>query len=415
MFAAMGLAAALVMAQDADRWSEATVTPLFADGRLQGCSLGFKSAQFDNLYFGGRAVAADGNITVAHFGGTRFGAMLKVGILDQGAMLAPDTSNLVTGYATNATEVMVNQAAENVGYRLTVFNLGEQTSDALLSIYTRSAITVGIQLNGEENAILFRTDLTAAQASEWLECYRALLVVITDDLEQTLDHTDPAPASSEWETLPPAQDPVPAGRLLGNASVLPPGFTLEEPTNEGAGPWTEYQVPSPPIPPGFTLEPPTSPAEPWWLNDPVVGSAEDPYAGIAQVVPPPPPGFRPVSEFSDAELLGALIGPGWEGVRPDGWKLMSRSSEVLTFYRSARQPRHIWFRVEYSDVASEYRSARSLNEVDCAGGRLRIVSLSTFSLPNLEGSHEGFDETQSWDYVAPDTHGETMLQAACGE
>jgi hypothetical protein len=412
MFAAMGLAAALVMVQDADRWSEATVTPLFADGRLQGCSLGFKSAQFDNLYFGGRAVAADGNLTVAHFGGTRFGAMLKVGIFDQGAMLAPDTSNLVTGYATNATEVMVNQAAENVGYRLTVFNLGEQTSDALLSIYTRSEITVGIQLNGEEDAILFRTDLTSAQASEWLECYRALLVVITDDLEQTLGHTDPSPVSSELETLPPAQDPIPASRLLGNASALPPGFILEEPTNEAVGPWTKYQVP--PLPPGFTLDPPTSPAEPW-LNDPIVGSAEDPYAGIAQEVPPPPPGFRPVSELSDAELLQALLGPGWEGVRPDGWTLISRSSEVLTFFRPARQPRHIWLRVEYSDDASDARSVRSLNEVDCAGGRLRIVSLSTFRLSNLEGPHEGLNEIQSWDYVAPGTHGEALLQTACGE
>lgn len=417
MFAAMGLAAALVMAQDADRWSEATVTPLFADGRLQGCSLGFRSAQFDNLYFGGRAVAADGNLTVAHFGGTRFGAMLKVGILDQGAMLAPDTSNLVTGYATNATDVMVNQAAANVGYRLTVFNLGEQTADALLSIYTRSAITVGIQLNGEKNAILFRTDLTAAQASEWLECYRALLVVITDDLEQTLDQTDPAPASRERETLPPAQDPIPASRLMGNASVLPPGFTLDEPANQGAGPWTRYQVPSPSVPPGLSTTPPEQSSSRWTITPaprPGADSPEDAHSGFAGT-PPPPPGFRTISEFSDAERLEASLGPGWEGVRPDGWTLISRSSEMLMFSRPARQPQHIWLRVEYSDNASESRSVRSLNEFDCAGGRLRIVSLSTFRLSNLEGPHEGLNEIQSWDYVAPGTHGEALLQTACGE
>lgn len=418
MFAAMGLAAALLMAQDVDQFSEATVEPLFADGQLRACILGFRSAKFDNLYFSGRPVAADGNLTVAHFGGTRFGAMLKVGILDQGAMLAPDTSNLVTGYATNATEVMVNQAAENAGYRLTVFSLGDKTSEALISIYTRSSLTFGVQMNGEQHALTFRTDLTAEQASEWLQCYRALLVVITDDIEQTLDQTDPAPASSEWETLPPAQDPVPAGRLLGNASVLPPGFKLEEPTNEGVGPWTEYQLPSPPIPPGFSTTPPVQSSSRWTITPaprPGADSPVDPYAGISQVVPPPPPGFRPVSEYSDAELFEALFGPGWEGVRPHGWKLISRSSEMLMFSRPARQPRHIWLRVEYSDNASESRSVRSLNEFDCAGGRLRIVSVSTFRLSNLEGPHEGLNEIQSWDYVAPGTHGDALLQTACGE
>jgi hypothetical protein len=221
-------------------------------------------------------------------------------------------------------------------------------------------------------------------------------------------------ADAVWPRQPVAQSPRPTE---APSSAQPVSITFVEPVGEGGGPWTKYQVPPPPITPGLSTTPPGQSSSRWTITPaprPGADSPEDAHAEF-RGTPPRPPEVRALSEYSDAELLEALLGPGWEGVRPDGWTLMSRSSELLTFHRPARQPRHIWFRVEYSDVASDYRSARSLNEVDCAGGRLRIVSLSTFSLPNLEGPHEGFNEIQSWDYVAPDTHGETMLKAVCGE
>ena len=175
MFAAMGLAAALMMHQDADRWSEATVAPRFAEGRLQGCAINFKAVRRDNLYYGGRAVGADGSLNVYHFGGTAVSAMLKVGILDGETLNAPDRSYLITDYVTNAEDLTANMAAaEDVGYTLSSFSFGAQTGEALGSIIGQSKLTVGVQMNGGQGAIPFRVDLTEAQVADWSSCMDAL-------------------------------------------------------------------------------------------------------------------------------------------------------------------------------------------------------------------------------------------------
>jgi hypothetical protein len=218
-------------------------------------------------------------------------------------------------------------------------------------------------------------------------------------------------AEAVWPVQPVAQSPRPTE---APANTRPPGVALDGPTNQGEGPWTKYQVP--PLPPGFTLDPPQSPPEPW-LNDPIVGSPEDPYAGFSRVAPPPPPGFRPVSELSDAELLAALyrLPAGWEHAEPNGWLWKGFNEETLLLTQSARQANHIWVRYEYKSQREGLRSTRALIEADCTGWRTRQAQFTSFSRANLQGLVDSNDWVLPWSAAAPGTFGETILKAACGE
>ena len=214
-----------------------------------------------------------------------------------------------------------------------------------------------------------------------------------------------------WPGLPVAQSPKPTEAPV---SARPSGVTLDQPTNEGEGPWTSYQVPPPP--PGFTLVPPVPPP-PAWQTAPRVASPDDPYAGFAQVVPPPPPGFRPVSELSDAEILAAAlrVPAGWEHVEPNGWLWKGFNDETLLLTQSARQANHIWARYEYKSQREGLRSTRVLIEADCAGWRMRQAQFTSFSRANLQGLVDSNDGVSPWSAAAPGTFGETILEAACGE
>ena len=175
----IGIVAALaLLAQEPDRLSEATVAPVFAEGRLRGCALNFKSVQRDNLYFGGRAVGADGSFNLYHFGDGQVGAMLKVAVLDGDAMRMPDTGYLITSYETNAEDVTSNMVGDDAGYRLTTFRFGESTAEAIGYIAGTAMITVGVQMGGGQSAIPFRTDLTEAQAADWELCVDTLITDI---------------------------------------------------------------------------------------------------------------------------------------------------------------------------------------------------------------------------------------------
>ena len=179
----IGIVAALaLLAQEPDRLSEATVAPVFAEGRLRGCALNFKSVQRDNLYFGGRAVGADGSFNLYHFGGGQVGAMLKVAVLDGEAMRLPDTGYLITGYATNAEDVTSNMVGDDAGYRLTSFRFGASTAEAIGYVAGSAAITVGVQMSGGQSAIPFRTDLTQEQASSWESCVDTIVADIRSAL-----------------------------------------------------------------------------------------------------------------------------------------------------------------------------------------------------------------------------------------
>lgn len=209
---------------------------------------------------------------------------------------------------------------------------------------------------------------------------------------------------------PVAQSPKPTD-APGNE--MPPAYAPDEPMTDGEGPWTGYQK-DPLLPPGLTFDPPPPPA---WQTAPGGGSPEDPYAGIARGVLPVPPGFRLVSELSDAELLAHLyrVPAGWEHVEPNGWRWRGRNDETLLLAQPARQPQHIWVRYEHKSEQEGVRSIRHLIEVDCANWRTRQAQSTSFSRSNLVGLLATIDSLSPWSAAAPDTFGEMILEAACGE
>ncbi len=180
------IAALLLIGQAEERWSDATVTPVFGDGALRGCALNFKSVKRDSLYFGGRAVGADGSFNLYHFGAGDVSAMLKVTVLDGQALRLPDTGYLITGFASNASDINSTLVSEDSGYRLISFTLGAATADAIGHVAVDSAITVGVQMNGGRSAIPFLTELSEDQAADWSECVATLLT----DAEDALGATD---------------------------------------------------------------------------------------------------------------------------------------------------------------------------------------------------------------------------------
>lgn len=183
----IGMALAFgLLAQEPDRWSEAIVAPVFAEGRLRACAINFKAAQRDNLYFGGRYVGTDGSFNLYHFGDGKVGAMLKVAVLEGEALRLPDTGYLITGYATNAADAVSNMEADDVGYRLVAYSLGDATVDAIANFSVNSTVTVGVQMFGGTSAIPFRVDLSNDQAADWSDCVGTLI----NDIERVLGDTD---------------------------------------------------------------------------------------------------------------------------------------------------------------------------------------------------------------------------------
>lgn len=184
----IGLAVALALfAQEPDRWSEARVAPIFGEGKLGGCLINFKSAQRDNLYFGGRVVGADGSFNLYNFGEGNFGAMLKVAVLDGEALRLPDTAFLISGYATNADDVLSNMVGDDAGYRLVALRLGESTAEAIFRIAQSDTMIVGVQMNGGRSAIPFQVDISEEQRAEWRGCVNQVM----DDILASLGEASP--------------------------------------------------------------------------------------------------------------------------------------------------------------------------------------------------------------------------------
>jgi len=105
---------------------------------------------------------------------------------------------------------------------------------------------------------------------------------------------------------------------------------------------------------------------------------------------------------------------GWEFIEVGEWILFDRGDDSLTFVMAARQPMHIWTRVEYRRPASTgTRSSRQLKQVDCNAWRVRTITSLSFSASNLQTLRLSDDEAQPWSYPAPGTIGEIPLTLLC--
>jgi hypothetical protein len=105
---------------------------------------------------------------------------------------------------------------------------------------------------------------------------------------------------------------------------------------------------------------------------------------------------------------------GWEFIEVGDWTLVDPGDDSLTFVMAARQPTHIWTRTEHRRPSTTgTRSYRHLQQVDCNGWRVRVITSQWFSASNLQTLRLSDDEAQPWSYPAPGTVGEIPLIVLC--
>lgn len=106
---------------------------------------------------------------------------------------------------------------------------------------------------------------------------------------------------------------------------------------------------------------------------------------------------------------------GWEFIEVMDWVWVGGDAggTSLMFIRRARQPDHIWIRYELkSPTPAGARSWNHLVQVDCSGGRTKVVSGSSFSENNLLDFRLD-SAPEDWRYPSPGTRGDFPLQLLC--
>jgi hypothetical protein len=59
------------------------------------------------------------------------------------------------------------------------------------------------------------------------------------------------------------------------------------------------------------------------------------------------------------------------------------------------------------------RSSRTLAEFDCREKKVRNLSLTTFTQPNLSGNSTSINKVTDWSFIAPNTNAELLLEVVC--
>ena len=144
---------------------------------------------------------------------------------------------------------------------------------------------------------------------------------------------------------------------------------------------------------------------------------------------------QPASDLSDEELLARLQaqqsgpweaygeqivpGPEWAHVTFDGWTYAFESADgdVIQFVQPGRSRGHVWARYEYLEMtaARPFRSLRVLYEINCSTWQTRTVQMDAFAQSNFSGDQLFVPFTQQWEYAAPTTFSEAVLDYGCGD
>jgi hypothetical protein len=105
---------------------------------------------------------------------------------------------------------------------------------------------------------------------------------------------------------------------------------------------------------------------------------------------------------------------GWEFIELQDWTLVDADDDILVFVQAARQPMHIWVRWEKKRaLPTGLRSWRDLVQVDCSGGRTRLVTNQAFNASNLEELVGPAGEAAPWTFPAPGSRAEIPLLVLC--
>lgn len=105
----------------------------------------------------------------------------------------------------------------------------------------------------------------------------------------------------------------------------------------------------------------------------------------------------------------------WTASRPSmDWALVGMSTDSMYFIKPGPSAGLFWQRQEYRlPSAQRVSSLLLLTEVDCPGGRVRVVQMTPHAQPNLVGAVTTFATQRDWIYSPPSSLGEAFLKAAC--
>ena len=90
----------------------------------------------------------------------------------------------------------------------------------------------------------------------------------------------------------------------------------------------------------------------------------------------------------------------------------------LTSIQQIDQYKRGWLKTEFTSnsemtLKHKIRSSRTLAEFDCREKKVRNLSLTTFTQPNLSGNSTSINKVTDWSFIAPNTNAELLLEVVC--
>lgn len=104
------------------------------------------------------------------------------------------------------------------------------------------------------------------------------------------------------------------------------------------------------------------------------------------------------------------------------WTYILEANETEIYFDSktisqVNQYKRVWLKLEYSLNSEmskvDVRSSRVYREFDCREKKVRNLSLTTFTQPNLSGNSTSSNKVTDWSFIAPNTNAELLLEVVC--
>ncbi len=105
------------------------------------------------------------------------------------------------------------------------------------------------------------------------------------------------------------------------------------------------------------------------------------------------------------------------------WTLITDIDDTKFFIDSTSiqqigQYKRGWLKTEFTSnsemtLKHKIRSSRTLAEFDCREKKVRNLSLTTFTQPNLSGNSTSINKVTDWSFIAPNTNAELLLEVVC--
>lgn len=125
---------ATTAAADEGQTHATSVSPIFLQGTLQGCSVSFDVVRQDAEYSRNAPVQVSGSLTFWAMAGKEHAVGLKLGTSPVGSNsppTAPATAYLVSDFGTNAADLVGSQLSDTPGFRVFAFAISDETLKAL--------------------------------------------------------------------------------------------------------------------------------------------------------------------------------------------------------------------------------------------------------------------------------------------